>query len=48
MKQKKNINKDRNLLNTNEVMHDYEFHLKMIVEHQRMDFESDDAPELSA
>jgi hypothetical protein len=27
-------------LNTNEVMHDYEFFLKMYEAHQKMDFES--------
>lgn len=27
-------------LNTNEVMHDYEFYLKMYLEDQKMDFES--------
>jgi hypothetical protein len=41
MKQKKNSNKEKKLLNTNEVMHDYEFHLKMIIENQTLDFESD-------
>ena len=31
---------DENLLNTNEVMHDYEFYVRLIIENQTMDFES--------
>jgi hypothetical protein len=31
-----------NALNTNEVMRDYEFYLKMYFEHQKMDFENDE------
>jgi hypothetical protein len=36
---KKNDHKEEPYLNTNEVMHDYEFHFQMIVEGRKMDFE---------
>ena len=41
MKQKRRNKEEIELLNTNEVMTDYEFHLKMIIENRTMDFESD-------
>jgi len=40
MKIKKSNKKEIELLNTNEVMSDYEFHLKMIIENRTMDFDS--------
>ena len=48
MTQHKKRNTDENLLNTNEVMHDYEFYLKLIIENQTLDFESGKDPSESA
>jgi hypothetical protein len=42
MAKKKKSEKMKKLLNTNEIMPDYEFQLRMIIENEQLDFESDE------
>jgi hypothetical protein len=48
MTKEKQSSESEELLNTNEVMRDYEFHVRMLWEHQRFDFESADNEEPAA
>ncbi len=43
-KRKRNGEKEE-ILNTNEVMHDYEFHVRMFLQQQKLDFENQDDSE---
>jgi len=48
MTQKKKKEEEKNRLNTNEVMPDYEFQFRMIIENQTLDFETDNDTSESA